>query len=372
MARSVLPIAAALTLCVATGASATVLFHDTWYDGAQVALQLGNCPGECDAVVLTPDSYPFTVNYVYAIAGPDGASISFDVRIYGTNGNYPDLDNYLGGADDVQISLQQAYWFEVDLQSLGTPAVIESGSFAVAFCFNEQNNPCNTWGLGTDEGPPVIPHGGVIWLDPAQGCLGGACVGGGGDWSWANLSTYTSRNWIMRAADSQWNPGDPTDDDDTGDDDTGDDDTGDDDTGDDDTGDDDTVDDDTGDDDDLAPIRVVGIEPAAINEGETMGFLVTGEGFADDADLFVGQLRVMPIDVEDSETIEGVFPEGLDAGYYNVCVENPDSSEDCLLNGLEVIAAGGCGGCAVGPVPAGSALGAAIAAGIVFLARRRR
>ena len=368
MARWSLLIAAAVALSVTSSASSTVLFHDTWYDGAQVALQLGNCPGECDAVVLTPNSYPFTVNYVYAIAGPDGSTISFDVGIYGTNGNYPDLDNYLGGADDVEISLQQAYWFEVDLQSLGTPATIQSGSFAVAFCFKEQNNPCNTWGLGSDEGPPVIPHGGVIWVDPSMGCLGGTCVGGGGDWSWANLSSYASRNWIIRAADAHWEPGDPTDDDD--DDDTGDDDTADDDTGDDDTADDDTADDDTGD-DDLAPIRIDSIEPAAINEGETMGFLVVGQGFADGADLFIGQLRVMPIDVEDSQNIEGVFPEGLEPGYYNVCAENPDSSEDCLLNGLEVISAGGCGGCAVGPVRAGSVLALGLLAAGLLIVRRR-
>jgi len=363
---SALSIVAAL-LAVTPTAGATVLFHDTWYDGAQVALQLGNCPGECDAVILTPDSYPFEVNYVYAIAGPDGAYISFDVEIYGVDGNYPDMDQYLGGADDVDISLKQAYWFEVDLQSLGTPATITSGSFAVAFCFKENNSPCNSWGLGSDEGPPVIPHGGVIWVDPLAGCLGGTCIPGGGDWSWANLASYASRNWIIRASDTNWEPGDPTDDDD----DTGDDDTGDDDTGDDDTGDDDTGDDDTGD-DDLAPVQITGIDPALINEGETMGFLVTGQGFADGADLFIGQLRVMPIDVEDSETIEGVFPDGLEAGYYNVCVENPDSSEDCLLNGLEVVEAGGCSGCAVSPLRTGSALALGLLAAGALLLRRRR
>ncbi len=355
---------AATLLATAPTARATVLFHDTWYDGAEVALQLGNCPSECDAVVLTPSTYPFSVNYVYAIAGPDGASLSFDVVIYGVNGMYPDRDQILGGADDVEISLPQATWFEVDLQSLGTPAVIESGSFAVAFCFKEHNNPCNVWGLGSDEGPPVIPVGGVIWVDPTMGCLGGACVGGGGDWSWVNLSTYASRNWIIRAADAHWEPGDPTDDDDTGDDDTADDDTGDDDTGDDDTGDDDT--------DDDTPIQVTDIEPAVINEGEPLGFLVTGQGFDDNADLFIGQLRVMPVDVENSETIEGVFPEGLEPGYYNVCVENPDSEEDCLLNGLEVVSEGGCGGCGTTPERTGSALGLALAALLLLVARRHR
>jgi len=361
-------------LLVPVQASATVYYHDTWYDGAQVALQLGNCPGECNAVVFTPDSYPYTVNYVYAIGGPAGAQLSFDVLILDAGTElYPDVEAVLGGADGVEITIgnqQNGDWFEVDLTQLGTPATITSGRFGVAFCMVETNNPCNTWGLGADDGPAVIPDGGMIWVDPLEGCIGGACIGGGGDRSWARLSSWTDRNWIIRASDYQWAPGDPTDDDDDDaaddDDDAADDDAADDD---DDAADDDAADDD----DDVQPtdILVEAIEPAAINMGDASTFTISGTGFLDDAELFFGNLRIMPIDVIDEGNIEGVFPSDLDVGVYNVCVENIDGSDDCLLNGLEVVESDGCAGCSTSRSPVGATV-AGLAFLIVLALRRRR
>ncbi len=333
-----------LALAATAPAGATVLYHDTWYDGAQVALQLGNCPGECDAVMLQPGSYPFQVNYVYAIGGPAYETLTFDVVVMEVVGGMPDVDSYLGGASNVEIQVgQQAYWFEVDLTQLGTPATVQSGKFAVAFCFLPQNVPCNSWGLGSDEGPPVIPDGGLIYLDPAQYCIGGNCGGGGGDYGWANLVSFAPRNWIIRASDTHWEPGQPTDDDDVGDDDVGDDDTaGDDDTG---AGDDDTA----GDDDGGLPLGVDAIDPAVINEGDQSAFVIEGTGFADGADVFIGSLRVMPVDVEGPERIEGAFPADLAVGYHTVCVENPDSEDDCLINALHVVSSAGCGSCQLSP-----------------------
>ena len=370
-------IALLLLLLVPYQASATVYYHDTWYDGAQVALQLGNCPGECDAVVFQPDSYPFTVNYVYAIGGPANAQLSFDVMILDAGTQlYPDMDAYLGGADDVQIQIgnqQNGDWFEVDLAALGTPATITSGRFAVAFCFLQSNSPCNTWGLGSDTGPAVIPDGGMIWVDPIQACLAGMCIGGGGDYSWANLASWADRNWIIRASDTQWAPGNPTDDDDDAvdDDDAADDDAADDD---DDAADDDAADDDDdADDDDVIAnnVKVDAIEPGATTVGDQSTFIVSGEGFQDGADLYLGNLRVMPIDVEDAQTIEGAFPADLTEGYYNVCVENPDSSEDCLLNGLEVVAPSSCSGCSKTRSPVGATVGG-LALLLLLAVRRRR
>jgi MYXO-CTERM domain-containing protein len=355
-----------LTLGIPSVSGATVLFHDTWYDGAQVALQLGNCPGECDAVILEPGSYPFHVNYVYAIGGPGYETLTFDVMVLEVVGGMPDMDSYLGGATNVEIQIgQNPYWFEVDLTALGTPATVDSGRFAVAFCFLPQNVPCSTWGLGSDEGPPVIPDGGLIYLDPLQYCVGGQCGGGGGDYGWANLTSFTPRNWIMRASDTHWEPGEPTDDD-AGDDDGGDDDT---------AGDDDdttTGDDDTGSDDDAGlPLNVDSIEPAVINEGDQSAFIIEGGGFADGADVFIGSLRVMPVDVESSDRIEGAFPADLTVGYHSLCVENPDSQDDCLINALHVVSSAGCGSCQLSDSPSPTLLPlSAIALALIY--RRRR
>jgi hypothetical protein len=370
-----LALTALLSLLTPVSAGATVLYWDTWYDGAQVALQLGNCPGECDAVVFTPPTYPFTINYIYAIGGPANSTLNFDVRIMDAGTQiYPDYDAWLGGAEDVQIEIgneQDGDWFEVDLTQLGTPAVVESGRVAVAICFRENNNPCQTWGLGSDGGPAVVPDGGLIYVLPGEMCFQGSCFGGSGDRSWATLSSFgTDRNWIIRASNYQWEPGNPTDDDDDDttptDDDDDDDDTTptDDDTGDDD---DDAVDDDTG----SVDVKIDAITPDVVNEGDLSPFTVSGAGFHEDADLYLGNLRVMPIDIDSSDSIEGAFPEGLAEGYHNVCVENPDSSEDCLINGLHVIGVSSCESCSVSRGSARVSL-ALLAATLALLVWRRR
>ncbi len=370
----VLALTVLLTSFTPLSAGATVLYWDTWYDGAQVALQLGNCPGECDAVVFTPPSYPFTINYVYAIGGPADATLNFDVRIMDAGTQiYPDYDAYLGGADDVQIQIgneQEGDWFEVDLAQLGTPAVVESGRVAVAFCFLESNNPCQSWGLGSDGGPAIIPDGGLIYVLPGEMCFQGQCMGGGGDRSWATLPSFgTDRNWIIRASDYQWEPGQPTDDDDStptdDDDDVADDD--DDDTTPTDDDDDDVVDDDTW----SGDVKIDGISPDVINEGDLSPFTVAGSGFHEDADLYLGNLRVMPIDIDSSDVIEGAFPDGLAEGYHNVCVENPDSSEDCLINGLHVIGTSSCDGCSMSRGSTGVSL-ALLGSALGLLLWRRR
>ncbi len=353
-------------------AGATVLYVDMWQDGDQVAVELGNCPGECDAVVLTPPSYPFDVNYVYAIGGPDGSNLTFDVKIVAVDQGEPDLDTVLGGADGVDVYVPTANWFELDLTALGTPATIASGQFAVAICFLEENSPCYSWGLGADDGPPIIPDGGYIYADMGQYCNQAGCGGGSDAYAWYTLSSFGApRNWILRASDVHWEPGQPTDDDDDDDDD----DAADDDTGgdDDDDADDDTGDDDTGQTEEL---DVNAITPDVINEGDLSGFQVTGVGFQDGADLRIGNLFIMPIDVESGTVIEGAFPEGLTTGYYDVCVENPDNEEDCLMGGLHVVSSSGCGNCSSSsPGATSAAAGASITLLFLFggllIARRR-
>ena len=362
-----------LVVCWISPAGATILSVDMWQDGDQVAVELGNCPGECDAVILTPPSYPFEVNYIYAIGGPDGSNLTFDVKIVAVDQGEPDLDNVLGGADGVDVYVPQANWFELDMTMLGTPATVTSGQFAVAICFLEENSPCYSWGLGADDGPPIIPDGGYIYADMGQYCNQAGCGGGSDSYAWYTLSQFGApRNWIVRASDVHWEPGEePTDDDDDDDDDDAtDDDTGDDD----DQTDDDAGDDDTGTGDTL---HVDSITPDVVNEGDLSGFLVAGTGFQDGADLRIGNLLVMPIDVESAVAIEAAFPDGLATGYYDVCVENPDNEEDCLMSGLHVVSSAGCGNCS-SSAPGATAMAASATVTLLFgfggllFARRRR
>jgi len=333
MYRTALSLAMSIALFSATSASADILYNDSWVDLSTVAIQLGNCGGECDAVVLEPDSYPFEVNYVYAIgsgAGGGGGSLVADVWILGVDGSgYPDLDNNLGGVEAVDVELSGAQWFEVGM-NLGTSATIDSGTFAIAFCFyaEEPFEPCNYVGLGCDLGP-MVNDGGFIYASMGQMCSGfQECIElWPADFNWyTNAALGLDRNWIIRASDVQWSPEQGNDDDDASDDDASDDD----------ASDDDASDDDAGDDDVVGEVIVESIEPNDIDQGDTSTFVITGSGFDDEADVFLGSTRVSQIDVDGGTSIEGVFPAELPAGLFDVCVENPDGGADCKLQALEV------------------------------------
>ena len=385
MRRFTAVLAVSIVLMSASQSDAEILYNDNWQDLAQVAIQLGNCGGECDAVVLEPNSYPFEVNYVYAIgsgAGGGGGSLVADVKILGVDGSdQPDLDDELGGLEAADVELSGAQWFEISL-GLGTPAVIESGKFAVAFCFysEEPFEPCNYVGLGCDSGP-MVTGGGYVYANIGQTCAGfQQCIElFPADYNWyTNATLGLNRNWIIRASDTQWSP-EQGDDDDAGDDDTADDDTGDDDAGDDDSS---AADDDTSlpDDDVVADVKVESIEPAQIDQGDTSRFVVSGTGFQDELDVFLGNVRVSQVDVENDVEIEGIFPAELTVGPLDVCVENPDGGADCLLQGLTVMeqeeeppVTNDCD-CSVAGAPARTAAAVALGAlvGVALLGYRRR
>ncbi len=349
-----------LMMGTALPAGATVLAVDGWTDGVEVELQLDACPGSCAAVVLTPPAYPFTVDHVYAIVGPDDATVQFDVRILDAGTHlYPDVAAVLGGADGVQREAGDDgwTWIEVDLAAEGSPATVEAGRFAVALCFAADSDPCGAWGVGVDPGP-AVQDGGLRWIQPGETCDGASCIGGAGEYAWSTLTALgVDASWIIRAADEAWDPAagddddsaDPGDDDDT-------------------MGDDDTE---PADDDDVGPLQVDAIDPTAINEDDVIEFMVTGSGFDEDADLLFGDLLVMPIDVLDGTTVTGDFPDGLDVGSHDVCVVNPDGEADCLELALEVIAVDDCGGCNTAAPPPGLAVSAALAALAALVWRRR-
>ena len=334
MHRTFISLVTLSALALATSASANILYNDNWVDLSTVAIQLGNCGGECNAVVLEPNSYPYEVNYVYAIgsgAGGGGGSLVADVWILGVDGSgNPDLNNNLGGLEAADVELSGAQWFEISL-GLGTPATITSGKFAVAFCFysEEPFEPCYYVGLGCDLGP-MVTDGGFIYASMGQVCSGfQECIElWPADFNWyTNAAMGLNRNWIIRASDVQWSP-EQGDDDDAGDDDASDDDAGDDDS---------VVDDDSQDDDDVVgEVIVESIEPNEIDQGNTSTFAITGTGFQDGADVFLGNTRVSQIDVDGGTSIEGVFPAELPAGVFDACVENPDGGSDCKLQALEV------------------------------------
>ncbi len=334
-------------------AAADILYNDNWQKGDSTAFQMGNCGGECDAVVLEPESYPYDVNYVYALAtGAAGGSgvLLADVWVTTVDGSgKPELGNILGGMEAASVTLDSASWFEVDL-TLDTPVTIESGQFAVMFCFYEDEKgfePCNYVGLGADLGP-MVSGGGYIYAADGIACVGFQTC----EEYWPSTHMWYSneqlgldRNWIIRASDISWSPEIPGDDDD-----------------DDNSGDDDDNDDDVS----AEEVIVVSIEPASIVVGDTSVFTVTGQGFGSDTDavdLFFGSTRISGIDVDAGIQIEGVFPEDLPVGIHDVCVETDAGGEDCKIAALEVrevdpAGADGCD-CTVTPARAGAA-GAAL------------
>ncbi len=360
MDRRVLIVVVLLGLGVSLPAQATLLYNDNWQDGDTVAFQLGNCGGECDAVVLTPDTYPFQVNYVYAmISGSAGGGGIFwgDLVITGVDGSgKPDNNNVLGGVEAVALEFSEAGWFEVDL-ALESPAEITEGSFAVQFCFYEDEwNPCNYIGLGCDSGP-YATGGGYIYARDGEACVGfQECEEyWQSSYAWyTNSSLGLSRNWIFRASDMQWIPGEGDDDDDATDDD-----------------DDDTVEDDDDVDDEVI---VDSIEPASIAEGAVSAFEINGSGFAGsaaDLDVFFGNIRAENIDVDGGIKIEGTFPTGLTPGLYNVCVENDDGGDDCKMGALEVLEQGGCD-CSIASTRVGTGAGLLLLLSAFAGYRRRR
>jgi len=331
-------------------ASATVLSHDTWEDGAEVTFATDHCPGDCSAVLFQPDSYPFTVDYVYVMVGPGSLEVTASVLVLDAGTSlYPDTAEVLGGADEVALQADGAAWVEVDLEELGKSATITGGRFGVAVCYLEDDDPCGSWGVGLDGGPGVVSDGGVVYLDPTENCASGVCTGASGSHAWANLAE--DANWLLRVADEPWEPSQTDDDDSAGDDDT--------------TG---EADDDTsGTTEDLV---VEGIEPNAIKEGDFSEFVISGTGFDPESEVYFGQLRVLPVDVTGDTSIIGAFPDGLIEGTYDVCVANPGDSSSCLAGALQVLPASGCGGCTTGPRATGAAT-AGLVMGLLLLALRR-
>ncbi len=358
---------ALVLLTLPTLASATLVYNDNWEEGDSTAFQLGNCGGECDAVVLEPSSYPFDVNYVYAMAsGAAGGSAVLLADVWVTSvsdGGKPELGNILGGMEAASVTLDAATWFEVDL-TLDTPVTIESGEFAVAFCFYEDEKgfePCNYVGLGADSGP-MVTGGSYIYAADGMACVGFQTC----EEYWPSTHTwYTNaqlgldRNWIIRASDVSWSPESGGDDDDDA------------------SGDDD---DNSGDDDDVVgEVIVTSIEPASVVLGDTSVFMITGEGFGSDSDavdVFLGSTRVSDIDVDGGTQIEGLFPAELPVGMHDVCVELDNGAEDCKLAALEVrdvepAGADGCD-CELARSTAAPGLIALLAIGGLLGYRRRR
>lgn len=360
MSRPTPTILALILLAVPSLASATLVYNDDWDEGDTTAFQMGNCGGECDAVVLEPASYPFEVNYVYSMAsGAAGGSAVLLADVWVTtvsDGGNPELGNIIGGMEAASVTLEAAGWFEVDI-TLDTPVTIESGKFAVAFCFYDDKSfePCNYVGLGADTGP-MVGGGGFVYAADGMACVGfQEC-----EEYWPSTHTwYTNsqlglnRNWIIRASDEPWSPETTGDDDD---------------------------DNGSGDDDDVTgEVIVTSIEPASIIVGDTSVFQITGEGFGSDsdaADVFLGSTRVGEIDIDGGTQIEGIFPAELPIGSHDVCVELDNGAEDCKLAALEVkdvdpAGADGCE-CAVSSTRSGSILlGLAAIAGVLVYRRRR-
>jgi len=322
-------------------ASATLLVNDTWDEDAEVAFGLDHCAGDCVAVVFEPETTPFIVNHVYAVLGPDATEQVLDALVLDVGASlYPDIEAVLGSAEAVAVTVtEESAWLEIDLAAEGTPATVVDGRVAVALCFPEDSDPCGDWGVGRDLGPAVIPDGGMLYVDPARSCSSGICSGDSGSQAWTHLGD--GGNWLIRASDDPWDI-EPGDDDDSAEV----------------PGDDDTAG--TDDDTESSTATISAIEPDAIKEEDIVEFTISGTGFDENTDVYVADERVLPVDVTGPQTIVGMFPDGLQVGDYDVCVQAPGGASDCLVEGLRVVPASACGGCstAQGGVGASGMLGA--------------
>ena len=185
-----------------------------------------------------------------------------------------------------------------------------------------------------------------------------SCDGSAGARTWHQVD-YLPGDWVIRASNEPVDWEEAGDDDDAGDDDAGDDD-------------DDAGDDDAGDDDDDDGVVVLGITPATMVEGENIDIAVTGAGFDETAQLYIGAFRASNTTYVSEQRIDAGSPQGIPASDqpYEVVVALADGSTSSLPGAFTVSASGP--GCDCSSSLTGGGAGPTLALLLVAVILRRR
>lgn len=109
------------------------LQNDGFSMGGNVGFQGGFVQGECWASTFVPTAYPFELNGVQVLVGPDMSQQSFTIRIYDVDGG--NMPTSVVDQQDVQMTGAMDAFNEADFTTvmLQKP-VYMMGNFAIAMC----------------------------------------------------------------------------------------------------------------------------------------------------------------------------------------------------------------------------------------------
>ncbi len=328
---------------------------------------VGFCPCFCTfegfgATFTAPEE--MSIQYIYMLYSamvPVETAVDFHIfQGAGTD------DYFLTGPESVP-TIGQYLPLQMGSTELMEISVVGSGVQPPTVAAGEQFTVGIVYNYGADDGfgefePETSGHGptydggvssGVNWVYSFDS---ENCDGWNGARTWLQLD-YLPGDWVIRVSDEQVDWEDQGDDDD----DAGSDD--------DDAGSDD---DDAGsDDDDDDGLVVLGITPTSMQEGESIDIAVTGAGFDDTAQLFIGAFRASNTTFVSDQRLDAGSPQGIPASDtpYEVVVSLSDGSTSTLPGAFTVEAKGP--GCQSSLVSGGAGLIGLLLFGVVAICRKQ-
>jgi len=88
---------------------------------------------------------------------------------------------------------------------------------------------------------------------------------------------------------------------------------------------------------DPTALELTGINPqSGVNDVDT-AVTITGDSFVAPLSASIGETEMLSVEVVDIATVNAVVPAGLDPGFFDVSVTNPDGTTATLIEAFEVI-----------------------------------
>ena len=331
---------------------------------------MSTCPCFCTyegfaATFTAPDD--MYINFLYLLYGtlvPMDTVADFHLWEGDEPGQHflvpPDDSPAIGFYMPISLSASQVLEIPVAASGVQPPLVLAGEQFTVGFIFNygDESGVAPFDPASSNHGPVYDQDGeasaGTNWV--MSFTAGYPPCGADGDptaW-YASADIGLSADWVIRASDEQvdWSgAGDDDDDDDASDD-----------------------DDDAGDDDDDGMV-ILGITPSSMVEGEDVDLAVTGSGFDDTAQLYIGAFRASNTTFVSEQRIDAGSPQGIPASdqAYEVVVNLADGTTSTLPGAFTVQSSGpgcDCGSSLTGRQSRAALMGLLVP--LVGLLRRRR
>jgi hypothetical protein len=323
------------------------------------------CTYEGFAATLTAP-VDMSIRYIYFYYGTIGLTETiFDFHIYEGDEpggllatDEPELhflapngDAAIGQFLPININSPQIIEIDVGQSGVFAPSVLAGETFTIAFHYNYDPDlgPIDFMEPGDGHGPGYDQDGerteGTNWvlaLTPSSVDCGAI----GDNYDWIALESFGDPlfdfDWVIRASEQPVDWGGFSGDDDDA------------------IGDDDDTSDDDDDDDAVGDLVVLGVTPPAMEEGTQIDVTITGTGFDDTAQVFIGGLQLSSVTFVSDQRLDAETPQAIVAADtpYDLLVSVSDGRQSTLPGAFTVrVAGGGCGDCStVGAHPGASAL----------------